>query len=70
MFICLRGHKIWVYYVHPLIIIVSLFLIQGIAKLQEDLRTGPQSDTFQSNIYCHLGHLHLLLEEYHEGTCK
>ena len=40
---------------------------QGITKLQDDLKTGPQSDMFQSNIYCRLGHLHLLLEEYHEG---
>lgn len=69
LFACM-DIRVYCIQLRVLMFLLSLFLIQGIAKLQEDLRTGPQSDTFQSNVYCHLGHLHLLLEEYHEGTCK
>ena len=40
---------------------------QGINQLQEDLSTGPQTNSFRGEVFCQLGHLHLLLEEYREG---
>ena len=44
---------------------------QGIKQLHHQLKTGPtQSETFRAEIFCHLGHLHLLIEEYTQGTWK